>query len=189
MSNGFFFSENWLKANTAVTQNVDMQDLVPFIGAAQEMIIKTRIGKTLYERLQEAVVNQDWNSDELDLLKLVRPVAAYYSLYLAIPFLQTKIRNKGLVKGTDQYIQTVSKQDMLDLRQEVLQMSNYYMARLDDYLCLYSSRFPQYADPNPLNDKIDGPSYDWGGFISYKSGHYGSSDTDLILKMLNYKKL
>ena len=189
MANGHFFSENWIKANTAVTQNVDFQDLYPFIEPAQDQLIKERIGKSLYDRLVEAVINQDWNNDELELLKLVRPAAAYYTVYLALPFLQTKIRNKGLVKGTDQYIQTVSKQDMLDLRQEVLQMSNYYMARLEQWLCNYSSLYPQYISTDPLNTKDYQNPYDMGGFVSYKGYPYGlGSDADLILKVINYKK-
>jgi hypothetical protein len=189
MSNGFFFSENWLKANTAITQNVDYEDIRPFIEPAQDQLIKVRIGKSLYDRLVEAIVNGDWNNDELELLKLVRPAAAYYTVYLALPFLQTKIKNKGLVKGTDQYIQTISKDDMLSLRQEVLQMSNYYMARVEEWLCNYSYLYPQYQDPNPLNDKNYAMPYDFGGFLGYKGYPYGmNTDVDLILKMINYKK-
>lgn len=191
MSSGFFFSENWLKANTAVTQNVDYEDLRPFIIPAQDQLIKVRLGKSLYDRLVEAVTNQDWNADELELLKLVRPAAAYFTVYLALPFLQTKIRNKGIVRGTDQFIQTVSKQDMLDLRQEFLQMSNYYMARVEEWMCNYSYKYPQYNNPNPLNDKTYQDPYDFGGFVGYKGWPWGvrdGSDTDLILKMINYKK-
>lgn len=189
MSNAFMFSENWLKANTPITQNVDYEDLRPFIEPAQDQLIKERLGKTLYDRLLEAITNQDWNNDELELLKLVRPAVAYFAVYLALPFLQTKIKNKGLVRGTDQFIQTVSKQDMLDLRQEVLQMSNYYMARVEEWMCNYSYKYPQYIDPNPLNNKDYQNPYDFGGFVGYKGYPYGlGSDADLILKVINYRK-
>ncbi len=189
MANSFFFSELWLKDNSPITFNVDYQDLRPFIMPAQDQLIKVRIGKELYERLMDSITNLDYNTNEQELISLIRPAAAYFTVYLAIPFLQSKIRNKGLVKGTDQYIQTISKQDMLDLREQCLQMSDYYMARVNEYLCLYSSNFPEYADPDPLNRKTYGPSYDMGGFTPIKGncGYGLGSDVDLILKTINYK--
>ena len=186
----YMFSENWLKANTAVTQNVDFQDIKPFIIPAQESIIKARVGKKLYERLEQAITNQDWNSDELELIKLIRPAVAYYSVYLALPFLQTKIRNAGIVKNGDQFIQTVSRQEMMDLRSEFSQMSGFYMEKVDEWMCLYSSRYPEYSDPDPLNDKTYAQPYDFGGFMTYKGNGWGlgETDRDLILKMINYRR-
>jgi hypothetical protein len=104
-----------------------------------------------------------------------------------MPFIQTKIKNKGLVKSADQFIQTVSKQDMLDLRQEVLNMSNFYMSRFEEWFCLNSSKFPQYSDPDPLNSKEYIEPYDLGGFMPFK-GRSIPNDVDAILKMINYQK-
>ena len=188
MSNAYFFSEQWFKNFTPVSANVDYQEIIPFIDPAQQQLIKVRIGKSLYDRLLEAIINQDWNNDELELIKLCRVPSAFYTVYLALPFLQTKIRNKGLVKGTDQYIQTISKQDLLDLRQEFLQMSNYYMARVEEWLCLNSSLYPQYSDPNPLNQKTYSNPFEASGFLGYKGGYIENGDVDLILKMIDYKK-
>ena len=187
-SNGFFFSELYMKANTAVSSNVDYSDIRPFIEVAQDQLIRSRIGKTLYERLKQSIINLDYNSHELDLLVFIRPAVCYYTVYLALPFLQTKIRNKGIVKGTDNNIQTVSRQDMLDLRQEFLQMSNYYMKNLNDWLCLNSGLFPEYVDPDPLNNKHYQEPFDLGGFMSYKGYGLGYLDRDLILKTVNYRK-
>jgi len=184
-----FFSELWMKDNTAISENVDYQDIVPFIERAQVTLIENRIGKKLYERLCDAINNQDWNADELELIKLLRPAACYYTVYLALPFLQIKIRNKGLVKGTDQFIQTVSRDDMKDLRQEVKEMVGFYMKAVEDWLCLYSSRYPEYSDSDPLNDKNIAQPFDFAGFMTYKGGFgYGLRDKDLILKTINYRK-
>jgi len=187
MSASKFFSESFFKANTPVSESVDYQDITPFIEVAQDTIIKSRIGKKLYERLSDAIENKDWNTDELELIKLCRMPAMYHTIYLALPFLQTKIRNKGLVKGTDQYIQTVSRQDQLDLRSEFNQMTGFYMEKLNEWLCLYSSKFPEYADPDPLNDKNHVQPFDFGGFFVYK-GLESGGDWDLIKKMIDYKR-
>jgi hypothetical protein len=184
----YFFSEQWMKTFTPVSSNVDYQDLIPFIDPAQDQLIKVRIGKSLYEKLLLTIQQQNWNSNELELIKLIRPAVCLYTVYLALPFLHTKIRNKGLVKGTDQYIQTISKQDLLDLRQEFLQMSNYYMARVEEWLCNYSSLYPEYNDPNVLNNKTYQNPYEASGFLGYKGNFNGETDVDLILKMVNYKK-
>jgi hypothetical protein len=186
MDNGFFFSEQWLKTNTAVTQNVDYQDIKPHIDRAQDLIIEPVIGLTLMNRLKESIVLQNWSQDELDLLIYIRPVAAYYTLYIALPFLQTKIRNKGVVMGADATIQTVSQQMMLDLRQETLEVANHYLAKLKRFMCLNSSKYPQYSDPNPLNEKTHTEPYDLGGFTPFK-GYGLPNDEALILKMINYR--
>lgn len=186
----YFFSENWLKANTAITANVDYQDIKPFIESAQETLIRPRLGKSLYDRLLQAITDQDWNNDELELIKLIRPAAAYYSVYMGLPFLQTKIRRAGVVKNGDQFIQTVSRQEMLDLRSEFSQMAGFYMSKVDEWMCLYSTRYPEYADPDPLNDKDWVQPFDFGGFSTYKGSPWGMglSDRDLILKMINYRR-
>lgn len=186
-TSAYFFDEIWLKANTAVSQNVDYEDLIPFISVAQETLIEGRIGKKLYERLCQAIENEDWNADELELIKLIRPAAAYYTVYMALPFLQTKIRNKGLVKGTDQFIQTISRDDMKDLRQEFKDMVGFYMNKVEDWLCLYSSKYPEYSDPDALNKKNHAEPFDFSGFMTYKRTGWGLSDRDIILKTIDYK--
>lgn len=186
-STAFFFTELYIKANTAITANVDYQDIVPFIQTSQEMLVKERIGKVLYERLCQAIILRDWTDNELELITLCRPWVAFYCVYSALPFLQTKIKNKGLVRGTDQFVQTITTQDQLNLRQEFLQYSNYYGTKVDEYLCLYSSNFPQYSDPSPLNNKTHNQEYDMGGFGSYKGNCYGlGSDVNLIMKTIGY---
>ncbi len=185
--NAYFFSENYLKSNTPVSNNVDYEDIKPFIEPAQETLIRSRIGKSLYDRLLQSIEQEDWNPDELELIKLIRPSVMYYTVYLALPFLQSKIRNKGIVKGTDQFLQTISRQDQLDLRQEFKEMSGFYMRRVEEWLCLYSSRYPQYSDPDALNKKNHAEPLDFAGWLPSKSWG-GLSDRDLILKTINYKK-
>jgi hypothetical protein len=187
MVEALFFTENYLKLNSAVSYNLDYSDLRPFIEPAQHQLIKLRVGLKLYERLSEAIINKDWNGDELELLRLVKPAVMYYSIYLALPFLQTKIKNKGLVKSADQFIQTVSGQDMMNLRQEVLNMSNFYMSRFEEWFCLNTIKFPQYSDPDQLNSKEYSEPYDLGGFLPFK-GRAIPNDVDAILKIINYKK-
>jgi len=184
----YFFSENWLKANSPVTKNMDYEDLRPFIEVAQETIVLPRIGRALYNRLLESIELVDYNADELELIKIIRPVAAYQTIYLAFPFLQTKLRNAGIVKNGDAMIQTISGKEMEVLRSEINQMSGFYLNKLVDYLCVYSSKFPQYNSSEPLQDKVGGATFDYGGFLPFKSG-LSHRDDDLIRKMINYKKL
>jgi hypothetical protein len=181
----FFFSENWIKANTAITKNVDYQELTPFISVAQEQIILPRIGKSLYDRLLLSIENKDYNTDELELIKLIRPASAYHTVYIAFPFLQTKIRNAGLVKNGDVTIQTITLKEMENLRSEFNQMTGFYMNKLNDWLCLYSSRFPEYSSTDPLNNKETVNPWDFGGFIPFK----GTSGDELIKKVIGYNKI
>ena len=185
MSNAYFFSENWMKEYTPVSQTVDYEDIKPFIEQAGDQLARPKIGTVLYERLKASIVATDYSADELVLIKLLRPALCNYTVYLALPFLQSKIRNKGIVRGTDQFISTISRQDMLDLRQEFLQLSGYYMSKVSEYLCDNGSLFPQYTATG--SDKTIYEDFDFGGFLPFK-GYALGGDTDLILKAIGYKR-
>lgn len=184
-----FFTESWMKENTPLGQNVDYQDIKPFIEPAGDMYIKPEIGKSLYDRLKQSIIDNDYNSDELILLNLIRPAVCYYTLYMAMPFIQTKIRNAGLVKNADTTIQTISRQDMLDLRQETLNLASFYLGKITEWMCLYSSKYPQYSNPDPLNDKSILDNTDYAGFQPYKTALGLGTDRDLILKTIGYKNI
>ncbi len=187
MASAAFFSQDFFTAFTPVSSNLDYQDVKPFIQTSQKQLLKTRIGKSLYDRLIEAITNQDWNSNELELILLLREPVCLYTAYNAWPFLQSKMKNKGLVMSNGQAIQTVTEQNMINLRQELLQHSNYYMNEVDEYLRLNSGNFPEYSSSDPLNHKNDITPYDFGGFFPYKSYASGGSECDAIKKIIGYR--
>lgn len=147
----FFVSEDWIKTNTPLTENVDVKEIYPFIKSSQDIYIQDKLGSKLYNRLIDGVINNNLNANEIELLMLIRPSLAYYCVHEALPFLANKLRNIGIVETADVKQKNADRADRKELRQECLNKAEFYMQRVNDYLCKNGKLFAEYITPdNPL---------------------------------------
>lgn len=143
-----FINEEFLKDYTPLTQNVDVKEYLPFVDIAMDIYIQDKIGSKLYTRLQAGIIAGDLNNDETNLLILIRQSLAFYVLYEAIPFLANKLRNIGIVETADTKQHNADRADRKELRQELLNKAEYYIQRVNDYLCKNGKLFPEYVSPD-----------------------------------------
>ncbi len=148
MATALFITENYLKTITAISSNVDIKDLVPHVEQAQDMFIQDALGSRLYVTLQTAIVNSNLNSDQENLLNLVRPCLAYYAMHTALPFINFKVRNTGVVKQSGENIQNADLSEIKYLRNEIKDTAEYYLQRINTYLCNYGNLHPTYTSPD-----------------------------------------
>lgn len=168
-----FIDEEYLKDYTPLTQNVDVKEYLPFVDIAMDIYIQDKIGSKLYTRLQNGIVAADLNANETALLVLIRPSLAFYVLYEALPFLANKLRNIGIVETADIKQHNADRADRKELRQELLNKAEYYIERVNDYLCKNGKLFPEYVTPDsPISpnhksgytcdlDLSDNCDFDW----------------------------
>lgn len=145
MSYAFFINEEYLKDNSPLSGNVEMGQLYPFAKTAEDVYIQEVIGTKLYDRLVTAVTNQSYSANELTVLKKIRNVLVWYTCYEALPFLDTKIRNIGVVQQGGENLQSVSEQRLRDLRHECKTKGDFYMRMLQKWLCENQSVFQEYC--------------------------------------------
>jgi hypothetical protein len=145
MANAFFISETYLKDNSPLSGNVDISEIYPFAKSAEEMYIQEAIGTPLFDRLVTAVNAQSYTAAETALLKKIRSCMVWYTVYDAIPFIDTKIRNIGLVQQGGENLQNVSDQKMRDLRKICKDKGDFYLKMLQKYLCENHSTFQEYC--------------------------------------------
>lgn len=151
MANGFFVSQDWIKKNTPLSKNVDIADIYPFINIAQDKYIKDLLGSKFFDSLKTKLIASTLSADEITLLKLVRPCLAYYICYEAIPFLGTKIRNKGILEANGENLNNADVNTVKYLRQGCLGAAEYYLKRVQEYLCENHTLFADYDSPdNPI---------------------------------------
>jgi len=148
MAKALFISENYLKSVTAISANVDVRDLLPFVEQAQDIHIQDALGSKLYDALMQAIVDSNVSADRAELLEQVRPCLAYYAMHAALPFINFKVRNVGVVKQQGENTQNADLGEMKYLRGEVKDTAEYYLRRLNRYLCNESSKFPEYRSPD-----------------------------------------
>lgn len=160
MAYAIFISERYLKDNSPMGENVDVKEIYPFSKSAEDIYIQEAIGTPLYDRLIEGLTAspQDITANEIILLKKIREALMYYTCYDALPFIWARIRNIGVVKQSGDNLEVVSEQEMGYLRKELKNKADFYLKRLQDYLCQNSSLFSEYAGPYSWSDLYPNPN-------------------------------
>lgn len=127
--------------------NVDMKDIYPYAKSAEDMYIQEAIGTPLYDRLIAGLTAspQDITANETALLRIIRSAMVYWTCYDALPYMWIKLRNIGLVKQSGDNLETVSEQEMAVVRKELKNKADFYMKRLQDYLCENRELFSEYG--------------------------------------------
>lgn len=149
-----FLSENWLKENTPIPSNLDVKEIYPFYKISQDKYIRDVLGDALYNSLSASIIATKGSPaipltpDQITLLELIRPCLAYYCIYESIPFLATKIKNIGVNSTADDKQINAELARVKELRQEVLNNAQYYMVRIENYLCKYHTLYPEYVFTN-----------------------------------------
>lgn len=151
-SEALFISEIYLKDFSPLTQNVDVKDYLPFVKVAQEKYTKPIVGSKLYDKLIAGVIASSLSADETVLVKLLRPIVGWYTLYECIPFINLKLKNKGILKSGTDFSSNADLSETRYLREECRNQSEWYVQRLQDYLCKNGKLFPEYTNPeNPIS--------------------------------------
>ncbi len=156
MANAIFITEKWLKENTPLPSNLDVKEIYPFYKLSQDKYVRDALGDNLYDALSAAVIADTLTNDQIHLLKLIRPSLAYYMIWDALPFLQNKIKNIGVVSTADDKQTNAARADFKDLRADMLNNAEYYMERVKKYLCNNTALFPEYTEySNDVNANVD----------------------------------
>ena len=148
MANVLFISEARLKSLTAVHDNVEPNDLMPYVLQAQDIYVQDILGTKFYNSLKAAVAGTSLTTPETTLINdYISPALANYALYLAIPTLNYKFRNKSILNPSSEESLNTGFDEMKYLRENVLDTAQFYMTRTQEYICDNSTDFPDYTSP------------------------------------------
>lgn len=166
----YFVTEDYIKQNSPLTGNVDPEDIFPYVKTAQDIYIKDKLGSALYDELMNAVTanagspSVPFTTDQITLLKMVRDALVWYSCYEGLPFIAIKMRNKGVIKTAGDFATNADLTETKYLRADLKEKGDYYIQRVIDYLCKYSSLYPNYTVGNqlvsPSHDSYVGIAFD-----------------------------
>lgn len=146
MATAHFISETYLKNNSPLSGNIEIGEVYPFARTAEEIYIQETIGTKLFNRLVESLnaSPKDTTDNEVTLLKKIRSALVWYTCYDALPFLDIKVRNIGIVRQTGDNITSVTREDISYLRKECKNKGDFYLNMVQKYLCENGSLFEQY---------------------------------------------
>lgn len=161
----YFITETYLKKKTPITNNVDVNDITPFIPTQSEMRVQPIMGTFFYNDILTKYNAQTLTPDEEELVTKIQPVVAWRSAEDAVFNLTYQLKNKGIQKQNGDNSQSVDKGEMVFSMEHYSQKAEFYEKRLFKYLQINKDKFPVYTSDenndcmtNDINPTDDGDS-------------------------------
>jgi hypothetical protein len=189
---------DYLFKYTNIDKNIDPTLLNPDIIIAQDTFIQQTLGYNLYTTIMNKLVGYDsvpqtsvitsTSTDDYSILwtNFIQPALAHYSHFVALPNIQYRLTNKGVVVKSDQHVVTTGMKEMTYLRDQVKHYADFYNQRITEQITNFPASYPEYYTTVGLDRIRPKPTqYSLGMWtdarsinIKGKSGYYDSSCCD-----------
>ena len=144
-----FISEAKLKDSTAINLNVDPEILLPYVLQAQRIYIETKLGTTLYEKLESLItagtIGNVGNEAYKTLVdEYIGDCLPSWAFHMCIPYLRFKTENGNIYSKTSETGNSLSTEEAQHLREEVRNNAEYFTERMIKYITNNITLFPEY---------------------------------------------
>lgn len=175
MTNILLISEDYIKTNSGLNDNVFGSYLTPAIRDAQDMGLQSIIGTSLYKSIMEEIDNDTLTEDNKYLLdEYIQIYLMYQTISDLVPIIGVKLTNLGVVISNDEHLTNLTQGD-----RELVQ--NFYKNKAD----FYAKRLQEFL----LNNKEVYPALDECTCEGMKANLYSSASSTLWLGGLRSKRL
>ena len=138
-------SENTLKENSVLQNNVDMKLVTPSIQYMQDTALQGILGTKLYRELQRQVFENDIQPAYRELLDDHIESILLYGVLSDVPVsLFLKMMNLTVGTSNDEGLTSGSLKQVNFLREHYRQKMQFYMKRMDDFLCFNTTKYPEF---------------------------------------------
>jgi len=149
----YFVTENYLKTQTPITANIDVNNIVPFIKTQSDMRIMPILGTYFYTYILAAYNDQTLLPEEEELVTYIQPAIAWRSAEDAAFGLSYQLKNKGIQTQSGDYSNNVNQTEVNFVQDHYAQKASFYESRLWKYLDMNKDLFPNFI--SPLNRDSD----------------------------------
>lgn len=148
--NVLLITEQKLKENTPINDNVDTSELRFSIQQAQTIFIQESLGTNLYEYILGLVQNGDIDlpqySDYKELLRnFIQPTLISYAYYLALDNFYVKFMNIGLVQNRSEQGNPIDIRTLTYLKNNAKDNAQFNDNLLRRHLVFNNWKYPQYT--------------------------------------------
>jgi hypothetical protein len=164
----FFISEQDVKKNTPIDENVDSKLLQAAMRAAQDIYIRDIIGSGLYDKICNDINGAGLAGNYLTLVNsYIAPCLYHLVITQSMLPMTYKMMNKSVSTRTSDNSNPVDMDALVMIERRYNEKANYYAERLRDYLCENNTLFPEYNNPGSGLDTIQPNKAQslFGGFI------------------------
>ena len=150
-----FISEQALKDNSIINENVDMKVLLPTIKLAQEKFMLPILGTGLYNEIKTQVSAATVSVLNKTLLDdYIQPALIWWIMAEAPMPLTYKFMNKSVATRSSENASAASLNDLLKLEERFKDNAEWYSQRITNYLLENSTSYPLYLSPGNGIDTI-----------------------------------
>lgn len=139
-------SEDYIKSNSALNDNLFGKYLTPAIREAQELNLQIYLGECLYERIIGMVADGSITASTNEAYKAllddyVQPYLLYQVQANLIPTINVKLGNIGSVVSNDEHIATLSQGNIELVQSDFQHKADFYAQRMLNFILNHSSEF------------------------------------------------
>ena len=147
-TNILLISEDYVKTNSALSDNYFGKWLSPAIVEAQDMGLQMIIGSCLYEKLLGLVADETIKDVENAAYKgLLDDYIQQYLLYKVLSnsvlYMNVKLANLGSHLSNDEHVINLTQGETDLLQNDFQNKANFYQRRLQNYLKANCSTYPE----------------------------------------------
>jgi hypothetical protein len=163
----FFVSEQDVKKNTPIDENVDSKILQTAMRTAQDIQIRDIIGSGLYDKICDDINDAGLAGNYLTLVnKYIAPCLYHFIVTESMLPMTFKMMNKSVSTRGAENSNAIDLDQLTRVEQSYLNKAQYYSERLRDYLCENNTLFPEFLNPGSGIDTIHPQNQAlFGGFI------------------------
>ena len=178
-----FISENKLKENSFINENVDDKLLRTTIIQVQDMQIHPILGTGLYNEIKSQIVANTVTNLNRDLLQdYIQPVIIWWVMADGTIPLTYKFMNKSVVKKNSENSQSAELEELITVANNFKNKAEFYTKRLIKFLESNETIYPLYLNPGNDVDTLHPyrEAYQTGmnlDFDNYKPSSMKYSDT------------
>lgn len=148
MRNVLLISEDTIKTQSGLNDNVFGKSLLPSIREAQEIGLQSIIGSCLYENLCTKVADGSITADTNTQYKtLLDEYVSYYLIYRVIsdlvPIIGVKLGNIGVMVSNDEHLQNLTEDERSRVGTYYEQRSDFYCKRMQQWLLTNKELFQE----------------------------------------------
>jgi len=140
----FFVSENFLKTETPITQNVEITEVTPLIKSVADMWVRDAIGTYFYDYLLVKYNAQTLSADELILVQIMQYCIAWRACSDATLELSFQLKNKGVQTQSGDFSMNADLRSVTLMSKHYEQKAAFYDTRLFTYLKDNKDLYPEF---------------------------------------------
>lgn len=144
-------SEDYIKTNSNLNDNVWGDYLLPAIREAEDIGLQSILGSCLYKKILYLVdENLIGESENIAYKELLDEYAQEYLMYQVItdlvPIIGAKLANLGTVISNDEHVLNLSEKERSNLKHYYEMRADFYARRLQEFLLNNRESFPELKD-------------------------------------------